>query len=391
MVAALEGTVAIDASGHVAGPYAGSLLGDLGCEVIKVELPGGDPARGQNSRHPGYSPTFQVLNRNKKSLTLNLREEQGRAILRRLLEKADIFIENFRPKSRKGLGLDYERVAEINPRLIHCSITAFGQSGPYEDRVGFESTGQALSGMLSLVTDLKSPRFGGLSVAAHATGLFAVYGILAAVIARGTTGKGQFVDASLLQASMGFIESHFAEFLNGGAPVTPGNFQKGRLYCVLAGDGTPLAVHLSAHQKSWEALTRVVGRGDLLANTRFATYKDRAENHEEILMILQEVFQKKPRADWLKLLDEADVSNAPIYNAGEVFEDAQIKHLGLPQEIRHPVRGVSKLIGNGVNLSDTPARFLRAAPLLGENTDEILADLGFDEESIETLRVDGVV
>ena len=139
MATALEGTVAIDASGHVAGPYAGSLLGDLGCEVIKVELPAGDPARGQNPRHPGYSATFQVLNRNKKSITLNLREEQGRAIFSSLLEKTDILIENFRPKSRKGLGLDYEKVAEINPRLIHCSITAFGQNGPYEDHVGFES------------------------------------------------------------------------------------------------------------------------------------------------------------------------------------------------------------------------------------------------------------
>ena len=190
---------------------------------------------------------------------------------------------------------------------------------------------------------------------------------------------------------MGFIESHFAEFLNGGAPVTPENFQRGRLFCVLAGDTAPLAVHLSAHQKSWEALTRVVERPDILANHRFATYKDRSENHEEILMILQEAFQKKPRAEWLKLLDEADVSSAPIYSAGEVFEDPQVKHLGLPREISHPVRGVSKLIGNGVNLSDTPAQFLRAAPLLGENTDEILKTLGFDETAIETLRADGAV
>jgi len=392
MVTALDGTVAIDASGHVAGPYAGSLLGDLGCEVIKVEPPGeGDPARGQNPKHPGYGPTFRVLNRNKKSVTLNLREEQGRTILSRLLEKADILIENFRPQTRKRLGLDYQKVKGINPRLIHCSITAFGQSGPYEDRVGFESTGQALSGMLSLVTDLKSPRIGGLSIAAHATGLFAVYGILAAVIARGKTGKGQFVDASLLQASMGFIESHFAEFLNGGAPVTPENFQRGRLYCVLAGDGAPLAVHLSGHQKSWEALTRVVEREDLLANPRFATQQDRAENHDGILTILEETFRKKPRADWLKLLDEAAVSNAPIYSAGEVFDDPQVKHLGLPQQIDHPVRGVSKLIGNGVNLSDTPVQFLRAAPLLGENTDEILQDLGFDEAAVKKLRTEGVV
>lgn len=392
MVTALDGIVAIDASGHVAGPYAGSLLGDLGCDVIKVEVPrGGDTVRGRDPKHLGYSPTFRVLNRNKRSITLNLREKEGRTILYRLIEKADILIENFRPRTRKGLGLDYEELEAINPQLIHCSITAFGQSGPYEDRPGFESIGQALSGMLSLTTDLKTPRIGGLSVTAHATGLFAVYGILAALIARRRTGRGQFVDASLLQASMGFIESHFADFLNGGEAVTLENFQRGRLYCVLAGDGGPLVVHLSGHQKNWEALVRVVAREDLLGVPRFATAKDRAELHEEILALLQEEFLRKPRGEWLELLEAADVSGAPIYAAGEVFNDPQIKHLGLPREIRHPTRGASKLIGNGVNLSDTPARFLRPAPLLGENTSEILGDLGFDEAAIERLRADGVV
>jgi len=391
MVAALEGIVANDASGHVAGPYAGSLLGDLGCDVIKVELPGaGDSVRGQNPKYPGYSPTFQVLNRNKRSMTLNLRTQGGRTILLRLLEQADILIENFRPRTRKELGFDYEKLAAINPGLIHCSITAFGQSGPYEDRPGFESMGQALSGMLSLVTELERPRIGGLSIAAHATGLFAVYGILAALMARGKSGRGQFVDASLLQGSMGFIESHFAEFLNGGAAVTPENFQRGRLFCLVAGDGRPLVVHLSGHQKSWEALTHVIGRRDLLASPKFATLKDRAQIHDEILSVLQAEFLTKPRAEWLDLLDDADVSSAPIYAAGEVFDDPQIKHLGLPRQVRHPEWGAVKIIGSGVNFSDTKAR-LEPAPLLGEHTEAILKDLGFDETAIDQMRKDGVV
>lgn len=391
MVSALEGTVAIDASGHVAGPYAGSLLGDLGCDVIKVELPGsGDSVRGQNPKHVGYSPTFRVLNRNKRSMTLNLRAPQGRKILLKLLETADILIENFRPKTREQLGFDYEELSALNPGLIHCSITAFGQSGPYEDRPGFESIGQALSGMLSLVTELESPRIGGLSIAAHATGLFAVYGILGALLARSKSGRGQFVDASLLQGSMGFIESHFAEFLNGGAAVTPKNFQRGRLFCLIARDGRPLVVHLSGHQKSWEALTGVIDRRDLIESPKLATSRDRAEHHEELLSVLMAEFLSKPRAEWLELLDAADVSSAPIYAAGEVFDDPQIKHLGLPREVRHPERGTTRIIGNGVNFSETRA-LLEPAPLLGEHTDAILKDLGFDETAIQELHAEGVV
>jgi len=385
---ALDGIVAVDASGHVAGPYAGSLLGDLGCEVIKVELPGtGDPARGRD----GYSPVFRVLNRNKKSLTLNLREPEGREVLHRLLERADILIESFRPKTRKDLGLDYEELRQRNPGLIHCSVTAFGQSGPYESRPGFESIGQAVSGMLSLLTDPADPGMGGFSITAHATGVFAAYGILAALAARSRTGAGQFVDASLLQASMGFIESHFAEFLNGGEAVTPKNFQRGRLFCLVAEDGRPLLVHLATHGRSWEALLRVIGRPDLLDDARFATYEDRAAHHDELAAILGEAIGGAPRAAWLERLGGEDLSHAPIYDAEEVFRDPQVRHLGLPREIHHPERGATRLIGSSVNLSATPPRLARPAPLAGENTDEVLRDLGYGSEAIRSLRERGVI
>ena len=388
MIGALDGTVAIDASGHVAGPYAGSLLGDLGCEVIKVELPGtGDPARGRES----YGPVFRVLNRNKKSVTLNLREADARDILQRLLETADILIESFRPDTRKTLGLDYKELRKRNPRLIHCSVTAFGQSGPYASRPGFESIGQAVSGMLSLLTDPGDPKMGGLSITAHVTGVFAAYGILAALAARERTGAGQFVDASLLQASMGFIESHFAEFLNGGKAVTPKNFQRGRLFCLPAGDGRPLLVHLATHQRSWEALTRVIERPDLLDDPRFAAYEDRVAHHDDLMALLREAFGSAPRAVWLERLGQEDLSHAPIYAAEEVFEDPQVRHMGLPREIHHPERGTTRLIGSSVNLSDTPARFVRPAPLPGENTDEVLQGLAYDRETIRSLRERGVI
>jgi len=392
MAAALEGTIAIEVSGHVAGPYAGSLLGDLGCEVIKVELPGeGDTHRGRHLKYQGYGPSFRALNRNKKSITLNLREEEGKQILLRLLEEADILIENFRPETRKRLGLDYEKLRKLNPRLIHCSISGYGQSGPYRDKPGFDTIGQALSGMLNLVTDRDNPKVVGVSITDHATGMFAAYGVMAALLARHKTGRGQFVDASLLQVSLAFIESHIVDYLNGGEAVSRENFPRGRIYCFIASDELPLVIHLSGHQEAWVGLVKATGRDDLWEDPRLATRRDRWEHHYEIVAILQEEFRKKPRSYWLEVLDAQGVPNAPIYTIEEVFQDPQIKHLGMPREIHHPVMGTTRLVGSPVNLSDTPPQFIRPAPLLGEHTDEILTRLGYGREAIEGLRARGVI
>jgi len=389
---ALEGTVVIEVSGHVAGPYAGSLLGDIGCEVIKVELPGeGDTHRGRNPKYEGYGPSFRALNRNKKSITLDLKNLEGKKILLRLLEKADILLENFRPETRKRLGLDYEELKQLNPRLIHCSISGYGQSGPYRDRPGFDTIGQALSGMLSLVTDLKNPEVVGVSIADHTSGVFAVYGILAALLARHRTGKGQFVDTSLLQVSLAFIESHIADYLNGGEAVSRENFPRGRIYCFIASDERPLVIHLSGHQESWEGLVKAVARTDLLKEPKFATRKDRWEHHYEIVGILRDEFRKQPRNFWLEALDENGVASGPIYTADEVFQDPQVQHMGMPKVIDHPTMGSTRLIGSAVNLSDTPPQFIRPAPLLGEHTDEILSRFGYDKEAIAGLRNRGVI
>lgn len=391
MTAALQGTMAVDLSGHVAGPFAGSLLGDLGCDVIKVELPdGGDTHRGRNPLYEGYGPSFRALNRNKRSLTLDLRRPEGKEALLKLLEKADVLLENFRPETRARLGLGYERLSRLNPRLVHCSITGYGQEGPYRDKPGFDTIGQALSGMLSLMTDFDRPRVVGVSVTDHSTGAFAAYGILAALLARHHTGRGQFVDASLLRTSLAFIESHMADYLNGGEAITRENFPRGRIYCFIPADGKPLVVHLSGHQKAWEGLVGAAGRRDLLDDPRFATRSDRWKHHYDVVPILQAEFEKKPRAHWLQALDAAGVPNAPIYRIEEVLDDPQVREMGLPREVRHPKMGPSNLIGNAVGLSDTPARFHRAAPLLGEDTDEILRELGYDEETLARLRERGV-
>jgi crotonobetainyl-CoA:carnitine CoA-transferase CaiB-like acyl-CoA transferase len=389
---ALEGLVCVDVSGHVAGPYAGSLLGDLGCEVIKVELPdGGDTHRGRNPKYEGYGPSFRVLNRNKKSVTLNLREKKGREILLKLLETADILIENFRPPTRQRLGLDYEKLSKVNPKLIHCSISGYGQSGPYRDKPGFDTIGQALSGMLSLVTDFDNPKVAGFSITDHSSGIFAAHGIMAALLARQKTGRGQFVDVSLLQVSLAFIESHVADYLNGGEAISRDNFPRGRIYCFVCADTKPLVIHLSGHQEAWEGLLKAAGRIDLLEDRRFATRKDRTERHWEIVKILQETFRSQPRERWLPRLDANDIPNAPINSIQEVFNDPQVKHMGIPKQIDHPKMGKSNLVGSPINLSDTPAQFFRPAPLLGEHTDEILTRLGFGSEAIEELRTSGVV
>jgi crotonobetainyl-CoA:carnitine CoA-transferase CaiB-like acyl-CoA transferase len=389
---ALEGTIAIDVSGHVAGPYAGSLLGDLGCEVIKVELPdGGDTHRGRNPKYEGYGPSFRALNRNKKSVTLNLREKKGREILLQLLETADILLENFRPATRNRLGLDYEPLAALNPRLIHCSISGYGQSGPYRDKPGFDTIGQALSGMMSLVTDLDDPKVAGVSFVDHAAGIFAAHGIMAALLARAKTGRGQFIDVSLLQVAIAFIESHVADYLNGGEAVSRENFPKGRIYSLLDCEGKPFMVHLSGHNEAWEALLKAAELDERIDDPRFASRQHRTDHHDEIVRMLRQQFGKKPRDYWLPRLDAGNIPNAPINTIEEVFHNPQIQHLGIPKQIDHPKMGPTNLVGSPINLSDTPPRFFRPAPLLAEHTEDILGRLGYDRDAIRELRASGVI
>ena len=389
---ALEGFTCIDVSGHVAGPYASSLLGDLGCDIIKVELPrGGDTHRGRNPKYEGYGPSFRALNRNKKSVTLDLRQKKGSEILRKLLATADIFLENFRPPTRARLGLDYDELAKLNPKLIHCSISGYGQSGPYRDKPGFDTIGQALSGMMSLVTDLDDPKVAGVSFVDHTAGIFAAHGIMAALLARAKTGKGQFIDVSLLQVAIAFIESHVADYLNGGEAVSRENFPKGRIYSLLDCEGKPFMVHLSSHNQAWEGLLRAGELDNLIGDPRFATNKHRTDRHDEIVQLLRAQFRTNEREYWLARLDAHQIPHAPINTIAEVFDNPQIKHLGIPKKITHPKMGASNLVGSPINMSATPPQFFRAAPLLGEHTHEVMAQLGYDENTVTELKESGVI
>jgi formyl-CoA transferase/CoA:oxalate CoA-transferase len=282
-------------------------------------------------------------------------------------------------------------MAKLNPKLIHCSISGYGQTGPYRDKPGVDTIGQALSGMMSLVTDLDDPKVAGVSFVDHTAGVFAAHGIMAALIARARTGLGQFIDVSLLQVAIAFIESHVADFLNGGEAVSRENFPKGRIYSLLDCDRKPFMVHLSGHNQAWEGLLRAGELDELIGDPRFATRKQRSDRHGEIVKLLREAYAKKPRAYWLERLDANGIPNAPINTIHEVFENPQIKHLGIPKQIEHPRMGVSNLVGSPINMTATPSRFFRAAPVLGEHTEEVLAKIGYDKKAVKELRQSGVI
>ncbi len=390
MTAALEGIKVIDLSGHVAAPYGASLLGDLGCEIIKVEPPADDQkATGRGPGRARSGGRANALNRNKRSLTLDLATTSGRELLLRLAAQADVVIDNFRPATQKRLGLTYEDLSSVNPRLVHCSVSGFGQVGPYKNKPGFDTLAQGLSGILSLVTDFSDPAVVGVSIVDHSTGIFAAYAILGALMARERTGRGQFVDVSLLRSSLSFAESHIVDAINDGPAPVRDHFARGRIFCFVAKDGLPLVIHLSSREQSWRGLLRSVDREDLYPEV--GNRKARWERHWEIQGILQQAIATQPRAYWLPILDENGVPNAPALTPGEVFEDPQVASMGIPVTVTHPTQGESRIVGSPIRLSDTPTAVHRPAPVTGEHTSEILEGLGYDASDIEEFRAQGVI
>ncbi len=390
MTSALEGIKVIDLSGHVAAPYGASLLGDLGCEIIKVEPPSDDQkATGRGPGRARSGGRANALNRNKRSLTLDLATTAGRELLLRLAAQADVVIDNFRPATQKRLGLTYEDLSSVNPRLIHCSVSGFGQIGPYKNKPGFDTLAQGLSGILSLVTDFSDPEVVGVSIVDHSTGIFAAYAILGALMARERTGRGQFVDVSLLRSSLSFAESHIVDAINDGPAPVRDHFARGRIFCFVARDGLPLVIHLSSREQSWRGLLKSVNREDL--HSELGDRKARWERHWEIQGILQQEIATQPRAYWLPILDENGVPNAPALTPGEVFEDPQVASMGIPVAVTHPTQGDSRIVGSPIRLSDTPTAVHRPAPVTGEHTSEILEGLGYDASDIEEFRTQGVI
>ena len=373
---ALEGIRIVEFANYVSGPYAGMLLADLGADVIKVETPGkGDPFRGWGRIE--YSPTFGSVNRNKKSITLDLKSEAGKAAARALAKTADVVIENFRSGTMERLGLGYDVLGADHPGLIYCAITGFGSDGPYARRPGYDTVGQAMSGLLSLLTDLEDPKPMGISLSDHLGGMVACNGILAALVSRGKTGKGQRVDTSLLESTLSFCGENAANYFeNGKTPSRATRTHRAQVYAFVDSVGKPFVVHLSSPNKFWEGLTRVVGKPEYLQDARFATKETRGKNYPALHEGLAAVFKTNTREHWLGLLLAEDVPSAPLNNFDDVFNDPQVKHLKMCVDVPHKKLGSVGLVRNGLRLSGTPLEIHSPSPELGEHTDEVLASLG---------------
>ena len=376
MAGALDGVRALEFASYVAGPYAGMMLADLGAEVIKIEQPGtGDPFRDWGDG--GYSPTFEALNRNKKSVVIDLKTDVGRKQVSELISNADVLIENFRPGVMDRMGFGYETVAVQNERLIYCSITGFGSTGPYRDRPGYDTVGQGMGGLLSLMTELDDPRPVGYSFSDHFAGIAASQGILAALFSRERTGKGQNIETSLLQSTVSLTGENAARyFYDGRVPDRAERTRLAQVYAFVDRNKRGFVVHLSSPPKFWEGLLGAIDRPDLAKDPRFATRVDRMSNYDALRVVLAEIFATRTRKEWLIVLEENDVPAGPLNTLAEVFDDPQVKHLDMKQTLEHPTEGTVSLVGGGYHMSGTPLTIRTPAPSLGQHDDEILRRFG---------------
>ena len=391
MDGALSGIKIVETASYVTGPFASQLLADMGAEVFKVEEPKrGDPFRGWGDRN--YSATFCSLNRNKKSITLDLRQDEAREVMLKLLSDADVFIENFRPGVMDKRGLGYEQVKAINAKIVYCSISGFGPTGPYRDMPGYDTIGQARSGLLSLVTDAGKPQGMGISFSDHLTGMYACYGVLAALMNRMLTGQGQKVETSLLRASVSFVSENAARYFETGhVPRRKHRTTTAGVFAFEDREGLPFVLHMSSPDKFWHGLFDVVGKLEWVNDPRFRDRKGRIQNYDVLVEELQPIFRAGQRDEWLRRLFEKDVPAAPINTLDEVFADPQVREYGFPIEVEHPQMGKMKLVGNAVDMSRTPPGIHSPPPVLGEHTDEVLKSLGYNAITISSLREKGVV
>ncbi len=390
----LEGVRVLDISQVMAGPYACMLLADLGADVIKIEPPGtGDQTRGAmgfKMKGPD-SMGFLNMNRNKRSVTLNLKSQAGREVLLRMAKDADILIENYRPGAMKRLGLGYDDLKELNPRLVYTSISGFGQSGPWSDRPGFDLMAQAMSGVMSVTGYPGGPPVKcGVPVADIGCALFAIYATLAAYIGAKSSGAGQHVDASLFDTALAFSVWDICDYWGTGKPPQPlgtSNKMTAPYQAMACSDG--YFVMGANNQKLWEKLCKLMGRGDLLADERFGTISQRLNNRAALEHELEKTFRQKSKDHWVETLLEAGIPAGPILTYPEAFQGEHGRARNMRMEIDHPIEGKVPNIGFAVKLSGTPQQVRRHPPLLGEHTAEVLAEIGIDDEERARLEAQG--
>ncbi|HEY8459371.1 MAG TPA: CaiB/BaiF CoA-transferase family protein [Blastocatellia bacterium] len=387
----LDDITVLDLTRLLPGAVATMMLGDFGADVIKIEEPGaGDPARQMRAGINRAGSYFLATNRNKRSVAINLKDERGRGIFLKLAEKADVVVEGFRPGVMDRLGAGYETLRTLNPRLIYCAITGYGQDGPYRLRAGHDANYLSVAGLLG-VNGPKGgpPTLSGVQLADLAGGsLHAVIGVLLALQARARTGEGQFVDVSMTDTSLSLMYVPFASFLANGAQPERGNEGlSGRYACYQiyeTKDGRYLSLG-ALERKFWENACRVLGREDFIGEC----FNDGAQ--ERIIAAFREIFKTRTAAEWLAAFETVDACVALVNDVSEMIEDPQIKHRGLIVEIEHPTEGRLKQIAPTIKLSATPGAVKSPPPLLGEHAREILTRLGYDDETIESLAREGVV
>jgi len=391
----LEGLRVIDWTQAMAAPFCTMTLADMGADVIKVEPPGeGEPTRrpGPAGRH-GHSAQFLAVNRGKRSLTVDLKQTEGVAVLRRLATTADVFVQNYGPGVAQRLGVGYEDLGEVNPRLVYCSISGFGSTGPYASRGGCDLIAQGMSGILSVTGDADGTLAkAGVPLSDLAAGLFGVYGILCALEYRDRTGQGQLVDTSLLEAAMALTVWESSEYwVTGRAPRPLGSAHRlaAPYQAIRARDGY-FTVGAN-NDKLFEGLGRAIGRADLLEDPRFAGPPARLENRALLIAEIEKTTVAEDRAYWLERLERAGVPSGPINTYPEALADPHTLARQMVVDLVHPEAGPIKALGVPVKLSETPGVVDRPAPLCGQHTMEILSELGYTDAEQRVLRERGAV
>ena len=391
----LAGVKVLELAQIMAGPTCGTLLADMGADVIKVEkIPGGDDSRRYaEPQVNGESAAFMMLNRNKRSIALNLKTEGGREVLRRLVKDADVLFENYRKGTMEKLGVGYDALRKINPALIWCSISGYGQTGPYAERGGFDLIAQGVSGIMSITGEPGGPPVkSGPPVTDINAGLLATIGIVSAYVHRLKTGEGQFVDTSLMEAG---IQQTFWQsaiyFATGVSPRPTGSAH------VLAApyQAFPTAdgwINIGgANQANWERIATLVGAPELIEDARFATNSDRMANREELARLLGDHLKQRSTADWLEDLDAAGIPAGPINDIAAMAADPQTLARQMVVELDHPRAGRTRALGLPIKFSETPGKVVTPAPTLGQHTREVLRDAGYADAEIDALAASGAI
>ncbi|MFM9269857.1 CaiB/BaiF CoA transferase family protein [Halomonas elongata] len=391
----LQNIKVLDVSQIMAGPYCTMVLADMGAEVIKVEkLNGGDDSRQMGPYVNDESTCFSQINRNKKSISLNLKEERGREIFYRLARDADVIVENYRTGVTQSLKIDYETIKELNPGIVYCSISGYGQTGPSSHKGGFDLVAQGMSGLMSMTGEPgRRPLKTGIAVYDIGAGLTAIYSILAACIHKMNTGEGQHIDIAITECGLPwFTWEAAAYFAEGKVPEATGwrHRVSAPYQAIKARDGYLMLG--CANQRTWERFARdVLEREDLMADERFRTNYARGQNVVALEEVLESIMADHDVDDWLKRCDRAGVPAGPINDFAQAMQDEHFLARGMVQELDHPKIGRMKTIGFPSKFSRTPSQIRQSAPLFAQHTDEVLAGLGLSREELDTLRRDGCI